>query len=62
VKRQPYSWPWAPHGKLSLAEVEQIRCRLRGHAETYSEIGKRFGVSKATVSRIANGQAWVTPQ
>ena len=30
--------------------------------QTYREIGKRFGVAKSTIAKIANGQSWVSPQ
>jgi hypothetical protein len=47
---------------LSLEQVEEIRCRLRGREETYDEIGRRYGVTKSTVARIKLGRAWVQPR
>jgi IS30 family transposase len=56
--KSPRTWP---NAKLSRAQVEEIRGLLR-HEETYRAIGKRFGVAKSTIAKIANGQSWVSPQ
>jgi hypothetical protein len=48
------------HSKLSWQEVREIRTR-RGKGQLLRQIAKDFGVSAQTISRIANGNAWIAP-
>lgn len=52
---------FVPAAKLTFAKVEEMR---RLHVEnglTYTEIGKRFGVHRKTVSSAINGKTWAVP-
>lgn len=52
---------FVPSAKLTFAKVEQMR---RLHVEggfTYTEIGKRFGVSRTTAAKAVKGKSWAVP-
>lgn len=45
--------------KLTLQEVDEIRALLHINRDSNRAIGERYGVSKATVQRIAAGRTWI---
>ena len=47
-----------PSAKLAAWQVMFIRVMLEYTDRTHTEIGKRFGVSKQTISRIHTRKAW----
>ena len=49
-----------PSAKLTAPQVQEIRARLR-EGVSPRELGKEFGVSRATVERIRNGVSWNRP-
>lgn len=56
-KRNHGTWDTRRNGKLTLAQRFEIRSRLDA-GESQKEIAKAFGVSRPTITRIANGTIW----
>lgn len=50
-----------PRAKLTMADVTDIRRRLRGGERMY-ELAREFGVSHASVSSIKTGRTWPEPK
>lgn len=46
----------SPTAKLTQAQVDEIRARHR--PQSGAALGREFGVSKTTISRIVRGKAW----
>ena len=47
-----------PQAKLTEADVQRIRTIWRTTPLSLEAIGRQFGVSKMTVSRIVSGRTW----
>lgn len=45
--------------KLTLAQARAIWHACQSHSESYGALGRRYGVTPATVKAIARGQTWV---
>jgi len=46
-----------PHTKLTIANVKTIR-QLLSEGNTQQVVADQFGVSRSTISHIANGRSW----
>jgi hypothetical protein len=44
--------------RLSLAEVERIRELYAEGLYSYADLGKRFNVSRHTISSLVSGRSW----
>jgi hypothetical protein len=47
----------APNAKLTWPEVDEIRERLAA-GESQGSLGRKFNVSRKTISKIAHGETW----
>ena len=52
---------FVPAAKLTFAKVEEMRRLHVGGGLTYTELGKRFGVSRTAAERAIKGKTWAIP-